>query len=749
MPSTLTSPTKANCRYSHYDATHPEGGGFRSGRFGSKECAGSLVRSSKGKRAEHPKKRWFRPRDLDFKRNERPIGFLQFGIQMRVAATTSTKLATANGSQPILFQTTGAVLALCSLATLVQPLCVADGYNLSSLVFYLLTLVCFVKYRSCFQVEDDSSRSLELTEQDCLQAELSGQRQLWSKVERVAELGSWSYDVRTESLDFSPGAARICGFPADAPIQSVQAVYRCLREVDSRRLEDHLKWAEDGPATFRFETVLRVKGEQRYVTFFGFNDHKSPAEAPHIHGIVLDETGSRRIQQALRDKAAKLNNLAQFDPLTGLANRHTFQTKLVEGLAVAKQSGRLLVLFLIDLDGFKEINDTMGHPSGDSVLREVSNRLRSIVRGGDVVARLGGDEFTMILNSVKNDLDIPLLAGRIIRAISQPLSINGKDVRLGASIGAAIFPRHTEEIDELLSYADTAMYAAKRNKTGIEIYKSKMTSDLLDRREIETKLQSAWEDREFELFYQPQVELTDSRVKIFGVEALIRWRHNGELIPPFRFIPHLERTGAIVRVGRWVLREACLQARQWLDQGLATGISVNISAAQFHAPDFVDHVWEALESAGLPDHYLDLELTESLLVDDFDDTAAKLEVLKETGVAISIDDFGTGYSSLSYLRHLPIDRLKIDRTFVKDLNNGDDGTLASSIIVLSESLGMRVLAEGIETRDQLEFLRSKGCDEYQGYLFGRPENATDTEKLLRKYRIEEVQLGDFSCSLAK
>ena len=262
------------------------------------------------------------------------------------------------------------------------------------------------------------------------------------------------------------------------------------------------------------------------------------------------------------------------------------------------------------------------------------------------------------------------------------------------------------------------MYAAKRNKSGIEIYDSKMTSEILDRRKIETQLHAAWENREFELFYQPIVETNGSTVRLTSAEALIRWRRDGKLVPPARFIPHLERNGAIVKVGRWVLREACLQASQWLAKGIDIQVAVNISAAQFHSPDFVDHVWEALESADLPDHHLELELTESLLIRDFDRTANKLDVLKQTGVSISIGDFGTGYSSLSYLQHLPIDRLKIDRTFVKDLHQGDDGTLASSIIVLGKSLGLEIVAEGIENAEQLQFLQSKDCDYFQGYFFG-------------------------------
>ena len=623
-------------------------------------------------------------------------------------------------------------LTILGVYALVRPLGVHSGLNPIALVTCLCCIGALSR-RDLGRLLNSAVPSLPID--SGFAGRLADHEKCMTIMEQVADLGSWSYHSQSGKLSLSSGASRICG-NARTKQEGLDVFLKAMRKAEALLFEDQIKQQlkfepqDDLPLGFKLTTEMRVNGEWRHIGITAFRDYDE--EELLLRGVIRDDTDAFAIQEGLREQATKLNDLATYDPLTGLDNRHSFQIRLEADIARAQELGRNLVLLLIDLDGFKDINDTMGHQSGDIALREISHRLRSIVREGDVVARLGGDEFTMILNGVKEDLEVKLLAGRLVRAISQPIAIGGKTVRLGASVGAASYPSNTTRSDELLSFADTAMYVAKRAGTGIEVYEPSMTSEIRVRRDMESELRKAWENGEFELFYQPLMGGTTAGVS--GVEALLRWRKNGELVSPVKFIPHLERNGDIIKVGRWVLREACLQGKEWMDRGIDIKVSVNISARQFHDPDFVDSVWDALQETGLPDSRLDLELTESLLIDDVDKTAVKLNLLKETGVRISIDDFGTGYSSLAYLRHFPLDRLKIDRTFVKDINNGDDGTIATSIILLAHSLGLEVVAEGVETREQLEFLRTRGCDEYQGYYFSRPLDRDSCTTYLKQHQ---------------
>ena len=628
------------------------------------------------------------------------------------------------------FETGIGLGCLSAYALITQPLGICSGANFAAILAGIGAIRALARNDLRRHLHRRTKRGACVSD---LKRQLAERNQTMAIVERVADLGSWSYHTESGQLLLSEGADRICGH-VDPAQMGLDVFLGAMKKSDAATLSEQIRRQledsqDDLSPGFEFTTEMRVGEEWRHVRLTAFRDRDESGLA--LRGVIRDDTEVFQAQQGLEKHANKLNELAKYDPLTGLDNRHSFQGCLEEGIERAREAERELVLLLIDLDGFKDINDTMGHQSGDVVLREISHRLRSIVRPGDVVARLGGDEFTMVLNEVKEGMELKLLAGRIIRAISQPIEVGGKNVRLGASIGAASFPTHATQSEELLSYADTAMYVAKRAGTGIEIYEPSMTSEITVRQDMDSELRRAWEDGEFELFYQPLMNREGMAVS--GAEALLRWRNNGELVSPVKFIPHLERNGDISKVGRWVLHQACLQGKKWMDRGIDCKVSVNISARQFHDPDFVDSVWQALQESGLPDALLDLELTESLLIDDIDQTAAKLNLLKETGVRISIDDFGTGYSSLAYLRHLPLDRLKIDRTFVKDINNGDDGTLATSIILLAHSLGLSVVAEGVETEEQLDFLRSRGCDEYQGYFFSRPQDADSCTSFLLKH----------------
>ncbi len=424
------------------------------------------------------------------------------------------------------------------------------------------------------------------------------------------------------------------------------------------------------------------------------------------------------ISQKLSRKAKRLHYLATTDSLTGLLNRFQFQKELHKCVDRAQSDGDSFTLVMIDMDGFKEINDTLGHPIGDKALLAVAHRLRDEFGGSSYISRLGGDEFCLICPSVQTTEQSIETAKRVGELLAQRCVVDDCDFPLGASVGTAICPQDSKTANELLAFADTAMFHAKEGQLGFSTYAAEMTDRLVEYRKTQQQLSVALENNEFSLAYQPQVNLATG--KVIGVEALLRWHRDGEAIPPIRFIPLLERSQEIIPVGRWVIRESCRQLREWQDAGLEIEVSLNLSAVQFKDDMLGSLVRETTKEFGVDPRWLDFEITESFLIDDVEQAVQRLKRLKALGSSISIDDFGTGYSSLAYLRQFPLDRLKIDRTFVKDIPSRDDGMIASSIAALAKSLNLKVLAEGVETPEQLEFLKSFQCDEYQGFYFCRP-----------------------------
>lgn len=429
------------------------------------------------------------------------------------------------------------------------------------------------------------------------------------------------------------------------------------------------------------------------------------------------------LSQSLQKKSETLHELATTDALTGLINRFQFQEKLKEAASCASAESNRMALFLVDMDGFKEINDTLGHPVGDDALVEIATRLSNEFGDRSDVARLGGDEFCIIYPNIRDQDHAASIARDICDFLTQRYVLEDAEFPLGASVGFSLCPDHTESDQELLSYADTAMFYAKENRLGHACYEFDMTNRLIEYRTMQAHLSLALERDEFFLVYQPQVDLRSD--KVIGVEALLRWRHDGEIIPPYRFIHLLERSREIIPVSRWIVREACRQLAAWNEEGYDIGISINVSAVQFNDPDFCQNVADSISEFGIDASKLDCEITEGMLIDDVEQAAARLKQIKEMGISISIDDFGTGYSSLAYLRQFPLDRLKIDRAFIKDIPDSDDGLIAASIIVLSKALGLKVLAEGVETDAHVEFLKTHDCDEYQGYYLSRPVAAED------------------------
>ncbi len=421
----------------------------------------------------------------------------------------------------------------------------------------------------------------------------------------------------------------------------------------------------------------------------------------------------------------ELHQLAYYDNLTGLPNRQLFNDRLHQAIGNASRRHRMVALMLLDLDRFKVVNDTMGHEAGDMLLQEISARLKRSVRVNDTVARLGGDEFALIFTDVEESRYIGQCAQKVLAQFDTPIIIGGREVFSGASIGIAIYPSDTVDADELLKYADSAMYHAKeQGRNNYQFYSHEMTASANERLQMETDLRRAIEFEEFLLHYQPLVDARNGQPT--GVEALIRWRDpSGQLIPPLQFIPLAEDTGLIVPIGKWVLETACAQLRQWHDAGHpALTMSVNVATRQFRDVTFVETVRQAIQESGIPPQSLELEITESILLENCDDTLKTLNALKQLGVSLAIDDFGTGYSSLSYLKRFPIDRIKIDRSFVHDLATDTNGlAIVRAIIALAQAMRLSVIAEGVETEAQLALLQGEACHNYQGYFFAKPMDA--------------------------
>ena len=433
--------------------------------------------------------------------------------------------------------------------------------------------------------------------------------------------------------------------------------------------------------------------------------------------------------EELRDGAKKLNRMLGIDPLTQLPNRVQFNRDADVALRQAQEKNSLLAILLIDLNGFKQINDNLGHAAGDQVLKDVAIRLtEALEASGGKISRLGGDEFTVLLEDLPDKFAAALIGGKIVRSISRDYRLDGRDLKLGASVGAALYPQDGDSIDELLSFADAAMYNAKSNQLGVQLYLPSMTEEVRRKQELTQQLDEAIDKEQFALVFQPQLNVRTN--EIIGTEALLRWNRNGEHVSPAEFISLLEDSGSIVDVGRWVLHQACQEAKDWSDFGKPVRMSVNVSTVQFERESFLDDVCQALELTGLDPNLLELELTETVFLDQPEKAISNIEMLRDIGVAISIDDFGTGYSSLAYLKALPINRLKIDRSFVKDIPSFDDGMIAETIISLAHNLGMSVIAEGVDTPAQLEFLSHRACDEYQGFLYSPPVSSAQCKQLL-------------------
>jgi diguanylate cyclase (GGDEF)-like protein/PAS domain S-box-containing protein len=538
---------------------------------------------------------------------------------------------------------------------------------------------------------------------------------------------------RHHPIDYvNPAFERMTGYRSEEAVGKQLAMLAGPETAEAGRLEIERALRE------KTEGHTVAKSYRRDGSFFWNDFHVAPVRdetgrVTHYVGVMNDVTEAK-------DYEAQLAHQASYDALTDLANRNLLQDRLMQAIAQAKRNSAPLAAVFLDVDHFKLVNDSFGHTVGDEMLQIVARRLRASVRESDTVARLGGDEFVLVLPGKAAgsafEADITALMDKLLSQMSQPLVLGNREVRPTCSIGVAVYPQDGEDADTLLRNADAAMYRAKElGRNRFQFFTADVHERIRRRVELESSLRLALERDEFELHYQPQVGLASGEV--IGVEALLRWRHPERgLVYPGQFIGFAEETGLIIPIGRWVLREACRQNKAWQDAGLPPiPVAVNMSARQCEQPDMHEVVAAILSETKLAPEFLELEITESISMADPEQSVPLMQRLKDTGVQLSIDDFGTGFSNLSYLRRFPVDRLKIDLSFVREITS-DPGSLAISeaIITMSHSLNLQVVAEGVETLGQLELLNDRDCDFIQGFLFSPPLTAGEFARLMREDR---------------
>jgi diguanylate cyclase (GGDEF)-like protein/PAS domain S-box-containing protein len=550
-------------------------------------------------------------------------------------------------------------------------------------------------------------------------------------------------DVASAVTYLNGVAERLTGWSREeAEGHSVDEVFRVIDATTRRAISDPMAKAilENRAGALTLDSLLiRRDGAEASI-----EDSVTPIHdrSGKVTGAVMVFRDVSRV----RAQAKEMAHLARHDSLTNLPNRVLFTDRLSQAIALACRRRKKLAVLFLDIDRFKDTNDSLGHAVGDQLLQVVAQRLVSCVRSSDTVSRQGGDEFVILLTEVMRARDASLAASNILAALREPCQIGDHEIHITASIGIVIYADDGMDADVLMKYADVAMYHAKDlGRDGYQFFTEDMNVRAVQRRAVESGLRHALERHEFALYYQPKMDLNSG--KITGMEALIRWYHPERgFLTPDSFIPTAEECGSIVQIGHWVLSEACAQTCTWLRDGLLLPrIAVNISAAELRRRDFVDHVEAILNRTGLDSSLLEVELTETFLMQDSRATATVMHSLKDLGVKLALDDFGTGYSSLSYVKRFPIDTLKIDRSFVRDLGTDpDDASIVSAVIGMGKSLNMRVVAEGVETAAQLGFLRMQCCPEGQGFLLGRPMTAEESTRLLRDRVLHPLPSHDAS-----
>lgn len=583
---------------------------------------------------------------------------------------------------------------------------------------------------ACRQDEDGSLilSCSDVSKLKSLERDLQQSRSQLSETQRLARLGNWRCDhfasEPADRISWSPEVYNIIGIDAGEPA-SHELYMSLIHEHDRQRVQDTITNAVRDHSPFVHDyRIIRPDGEERVIRETGnlvWNDQGGY----NLHGTIQDVTEQKRTERHLQ-------LATNYDSVTGLPNRNLFKEHLIQAVAQAHRNNQFVATLSLDIDNFKNINESLGHVLGDQLLAEVGKRLVDTTREGDTVARNSGDQFSVIMEGLENTHDVAAMVQEIRRVLNDKYELDQHEIFCTTSIGVALYPLDAPTPDDLMKNSEAALRMAKeQGRNNYQYFTGDMNTRALERLLYESALRYAQDRNELEVYYQPQLDLHSGA--IVGVEALLRWRHpEMGLIPPQQFIPLAEKTGLIVPIGLWVIRQACEQTRRWMDQGIdPIRLSVNLSPQQVFQPGLTHNIQRILSETGLPARCLKLELTESSLLEDSARTRLVLNRLHELGIRISIDDFGTGYSSLSYLKHIPLDTLKIDRSFIQDLtSNSDDAAISQAIIAMARSLDIRVIAEGVETREQIHFLSDQLCDEIQGYYISEPLPAMEMEKWL-------------------
>jgi diguanylate cyclase (GGDEF)-like protein/PAS domain S-box-containing protein len=549
-----------------------------------------------------------------------------------------------------------------------------------------------------------------------------------ASAQAMSHIGSWDWDIERDRVWWSDELYRIFGLEPAASEPTVEGFLDLVHDDDRARVGEIVSAAASEAQDFSYEArVVRPDGTIRLIHALGVVTQDEDGRASHAAGTVQDVTDRKSLED-------KIQHQAFHDSLTGLANRELFLDRVGHALARQRRAPTPLAVLFLDLDDFKTVNDSLGHRAGDDLLIDVAHRMASVIRPGDTVARLGGDELAILLEDLDAVDGAVYVADRVTKLFDRPFVVDDSEFSIHASIGIAFSePGDERAPEDLLRDADIAMYEVKRSGKGtFQLFEVGMRIAASERLQFKADLQRAVDHGELILHYQPIVDLGSGEVD--GVEALVRWQHPERgLIPPLDFIPFAEESGLIVPIGRWVLFEACRTAASWglEDDAAPPSISVNVSPLRFRHPGFVEELKEVLATTGLPPERLVLEITESALVEDVAKVVERLEELKKLGVQLAIDDFGTGYSSLSYLKHFPVDVLKIDKTFIDSIALGaEDSALARAVLSLGQSLGLTIVAEGVEEGAQAEVLKGLGCPLAQGYRFSRPVPASEIARLI-------------------